>query len=69
MAEANGKAFPANDRVGLEQVFARINELEPTPHTVRKRVDYADQFAWLLALGSALIGLALALEPRLRGVV
>ena len=69
VAEANGKAFPANDRVGLNQVFARIDELEPTPRTVRKRVDYADQFGWLLALGSALIGLALALEPRLRGVV
>ena len=68
VAQANGKAFPANDRVGLNQVFARIDELEPTPRTVRKRVDYADQFAWLLALGTAFIGLALALEPRLRGV-
>lgn len=68
VAQADGKAFRANDREGLDQVFTRIDELEPTPRTVRVREDYTDRFAWLLALGIALIGLALALEPRLRGV-
>ena len=68
VAQADGKAFPANNREGLEQVFKRIDELEPTPRTVRMSEDYTDRFAWLLALGTALIALALALEPRLRGV-
>ena len=29
--------------VGLDQVFARIDELEPTPRTVRMRQDFADR--------------------------
>lgn len=68
VAQADGKAFRANDRVGLDQVFARIDELEPTPRTVRMREDYADRNQWLLVLGTLFIASALALEPRLRGV-
>ena len=68
VAQANGKAFRANDRAGLDEVFGRIDELEPTPRTVRMREDYADRNQWLLVLGTLLIALALALEPRLRGV-
>jgi Ca-activated chloride channel homolog len=69
VALADGKAFRANDRLGLEQVFKRIDELEPTPRTVRMREDFADRFLWLLVAGTSLIALALGCEPRLRGVV
>ncbi len=65
---ADGKSFTANDRAGLDQVFKRIDILEPTPHQVRTRDDFSDRFALPLAGGLALIALALALEPRLRGV-
>ena len=65
---ANGQAFAANDRANLTRVFARIDELEPTPRTVPTREDFADRFWLPLALGVALIGLGLLLEPRLRGV-
>jgi Ca-activated chloride channel family protein len=68
VAQADGKAFRANDRVGLDQVFSRIDELEPTPRTVRMRQDFADRNDWLLVLGTLLVALALLLEPRLRGV-
>lgn len=68
VAQADGKAFRANDRAGLDQVFGRIDELEPTPRTVRMREDYTDRNRWMLVLGTLLIALALGLEPRLRGV-
>lgn len=62
-----GLAFAANDAVGLKRVFARIDELEPTPRKVSTREDYSDRFFWPLAAGLLLITLALALEIRLRG--
>jgi Ca-activated chloride channel family protein len=65
---ADGESFPANDQAALARVLGRIDQLEPTPHSVRVREDYSDRFALPLALGSVLIGLALLLEPRLRGV-
>ncbi len=68
VAQADGKAFRANDRAGLDQVFSRIDELEPTPRTVRMREDFADRNEWLLVLGTLGVALALVLEPRLRGV-
>lgn len=68
VAQADGKAFRANDRVGLDEVFARIDELEPTPRVIRMREDFADRNQWLLVLGTLLISLALVLGPRLRGV-
>lgn len=68
VAQADGKAFRANDRVGLDQVFARIDELEPTPRTVRKKEFHVDRNQWLLVLGTLLLSLAVVLEPRLRGV-
>jgi len=65
---ANGKAFPANDAKGLGEVFAGISALEPTPHTVRQRDDFADHWWLALAAGLALAAIALVCEPRLRGV-
>jgi hypothetical protein len=67
-SRGNGRAFAANDAAGLKEVFASISALEPTPHTVRQRDDFADRWLWPLAAGVALAALALALEPRLRGV-
>ena len=65
---AGGSAFPATDLVALADVFAKIDRLEPTPHTVRQRDDFADRFLWPLMLGLVLVAFALGLEPRLRGV-
>lgn len=65
---ANGQAFAADDAKGLAEVFAGISALQPTPHTVRSRDDFADRWFWPLAAGLLLAALALALEPRLRGV-
>ncbi len=67
VAVASGMSFPANDRPGLEQVLKQIDKLEPTPHEVRTRDDFTDRFAIPLALGTALIGFILLIEPRLRG--
>ncbi len=63
-----GTAFPATDPAALQDAFARIDRLQPTPRTVRQRDDFTDRCWWPLALGALLIALALALEPRLRGV-
>jgi Ca-activated chloride channel homolog len=68
VAQADGKAFRANDREGLLNVFQKIDELEPTPRSVRTREDYTDRFLLLLIIGTSCIGLALTCEPRLRGV-
>ena len=65
---ADGKAFAANDLAGLAEIFSQVDALEPTPRTIIEHDDFADRFAWPLALGLALAVLALALEPRLRGV-
>ncbi len=65
---ANGQAFAANDAKGLGEVFASISALQPTPHTVRQRDDFADRWLWPLVAGLLLGGLALGLEPRLRGM-
>lgn len=69
IAEAgDGLAMRANDREELLAIFARLDELEPSPHEVEVREDYADRFWWPLAAGLALGVLVLVLEPRLRGV-
>ncbi len=67
-SRANGSAFDANDSKGLAEVFAAISALEPTPHTVRQRDDYADHWWLPLAAGLVLAMLALVFESRLRGV-
>ena len=64
----DGKAFAANDLAGLDEVFRRIDELEPTPRSMRTREDFADRFLLPLIAGLLLLALALGLEPRLRGV-
>lgn len=65
---SGGIAFPANDRQALDRVLRRIDELEPTSRSLRTREDFADRFLLPLALGCALCGLALLLQPRLLGV-
>lgn len=65
---AGGTAFPATDPAALQDALARIDRLQPTPRTVRQRDDFTDRCWWPLALGALLIALALAGEPRLRGM-
>jgi Ca-activated chloride channel family protein len=65
---ANGQAFTASDIPALKEVFGKIDRLQPTPRTVRQRDDFSDRSSWPLALGAALLALALLLEPRLRGI-
>lgn len=67
-ASGNGQAFTATDEQALQEAFARIDRLQPTPRTVSQRDDVSDRFWWPLVAGAALLALALALEPRLRGV-
>jgi len=65
---SGGVALMANDDQGLRDVFSRIDELEPSEHTVRQRDDYSDRFLpWLLA-ALGLAGCAIIFEPRWRGV-
>ena len=66
-SRAGGEALTAGDDMGLQQVFARIDELEPTPRTIKTRAEYADRFWWFIIAGSLLMGCALTCEPRLRG--
>ncbi len=65
---AGGKAFAATDRAGLTEVFNGISALQPTPHTMRQRDDFADRWLWPLLAGAILAALALLTEPRLRGI-
>lgn len=65
---ASGSAFAATDLPALHEVFTRIDRLQPTPRTVRQRDDFADRYLIPLLAGLLLTGLALTLEPRLRGV-
>jgi Ca-activated chloride channel family protein len=67
-ALASGTAFPATDMKALHDVFASIDKLQPTPRTVRQRDDFADRYLLPLLAGLLLVGVALTLEPRLRGV-
>ncbi len=64
---ANGTAFAASDRAGLDDVLKQIDVLQPTPRQVKEADDFSDRFAWPLAAGLILIALALLAEPRLRG--
>ncbi len=67
-ALADGQAFAANDRAGLDAVLKKIDLLEPTPHEVKEHEDFHDQFRWPLVAGIALIALALTFQSRLRGL-
>ena len=63
----NGQAMRANDREELQQVFATIDELEPSNHQVRQVDRYSDRFPWLIVIGLSGLLLVTAFEPRMRG--
>jgi Ca-activated chloride channel family protein len=65
---SGGTSFAATDRPALDTCLKKIDDLEPTPHLRRFHDDFADRFAWPLAIGLIALALALASEPRLRGV-
>ncbi len=64
----DGMAMQAGNREELESVFEKVNELEPSPQSVRVREDYSDRYFWPLLCGSILLILLLIGEPRFRGV-
>jgi Ca-activated chloride channel family protein len=67
-AAGGGTSFAANDRAALDAVLKKIDQLEPTPHLQRFHDDFSDRFAIPLALALVALALALAGEPRLRGL-
>lgn len=67
VSEGSGRLMRADDLAELDEVFAEIDQLEPSRHEVRTVDRYADRFRWPLWLGLCLLGLGLFFEPRLRG--
>lgn len=66
--ESEGIAMQAGDSQELEQVFARIDELEPSIAKESVREDFTDRFPIPLAIGALLLAIALVFETRLRGI-
>ncbi|TVR44409.1 MAG: VWA domain-containing protein [Planctomycetota bacterium] len=68
VAEADGYAMHADTREDMIEIFARLDELEPTVHRVRRREHFIDRHTLPLGLALAFLLLAFLAEPRLRGV-
>jgi Ca-activated chloride channel family protein len=57
-----GQYFRATDRTELEQIYARIDELERTKVASETFVEYTERFKWLLLPALGLLILELGLE-------
>ena len=57
-----GKFFRATDTSSLEQIYAEIDRLEKTTHTLKKFERNEELFAWVLLPALAALGLCLSLE-------
>jgi Ca-activated chloride channel family protein len=64
---ADGLALHATDTDELDDIFSRIDQLEPSPHEVELVHDYRDRYLWPLAIALSLLAMATIAEPRLRG--
>jgi len=60
--ETGGKFYRATDTDSLKRIYAEINRLEKTKHTVRKFERYQELFAWALVPALAVLGLSLGFE-------
>jgi Ca-activated chloride channel homolog len=61
----DGKYFRATDRQELQQIYARIDELERTKVASETFVEYTERFKWLLLPALGLLILELGLEQTI----
>ncbi|HEX4354884.1 MAG TPA: VWA domain-containing protein, partial [Polyangiales bacterium] len=63
-----GHFFRATDTETLRRVYADIDGMEKTTHSIERQITHRERFQWPMALGLALLGLnllgGLALRPR-----
>ena len=60
--ETGGQFFRATDTDSLKHIYAQIDQLEKTTHTVKKFEHHSELFAWALFPGLLVLGSALGLE-------
>ena len=60
--ETGGQFFRATDTDSLKRIYAQIDQLEKTTHTVKKFEHHSELFAWALLPGLLVLGSALGLE-------
>jgi len=61
-AETGGKFFRATDTDSLKNIYAEIDRMEKTTHTVKKFEKYHELFALAVVPGLMLLGLMIGLE-------
>jgi Ca-activated chloride channel family protein len=60
--ETGGKFFRATDTDSLKNIYAEIDQLEKTPHTMKKFESHHEMFAWALVPALCLLGTTIGLE-------
>ena len=60
--ETGGKFFRATDTEKLNQIYAEIDRMEKTTHTVKRYEHVSELFAWALVPGLLILGTGLFLE-------
>jgi Ca-activated chloride channel family protein len=60
--ETGGKFFRATDTDSLKNIYAEIDRLEKTTHTIKKIESHRELFAWALVPALCLFGAAIGLE-------
>ena len=67
--ETGGKFFRATDTEALRNIYAEINRLEKTPHTLKKFESQRELFAWALLPALCVLGTGIGLsQTRFRRV-
>jgi Ca-activated chloride channel homolog len=61
-AETGAKFYRATDTASLKQIYAEIDRLEKTTHTMKKFESRHELFAWTVVPALCLLGTALGLE-------
>jgi Ca-activated chloride channel family protein len=60
--ETGGKFYRATDTDSLKKIYAEIDRLEKTTHTLKKFESQRELFAWALLPALCLLGMAIGLE-------
>jgi Ca-activated chloride channel family protein len=60
--ETGGKFFRATDTDSLKNIYAQIDQLQKTTHTVKKFEHHSELFQWALIPGLFVLGAGLGLE-------